>query len=126
MTNREKMKQVLEDTFGIEFEGRIINQFKGCDYVKNTECNNYMDCEHCKLYHFWYNEFKGESTPVEIDKEQLLKSFKVKLRDIITVESNKTNAEGEYIYSFSEEKLFVKLIEIIWSIKLEDLEDKDI
>lgn len=119
MTNREKAKQVLEQTFGVEFEGRIVNQLKGCDYVKNTECNNYQDCEHCKLYHFWYKEYTGEGTEIDKDTEEIIKQFKVKLRDIITAESRKTNAEDEYIYSLNDERLFVKLIDIIWNTNLE-------
>ena len=119
MTNREKAKKVLEETFGHEFEARIINTFKGCDFIKNTECNNYQDCEHCKLYHFWYKEFTGEGTAEDKTREEILKEFKCKLRDIILKESVKENAEGEYIYSITEEKLLCKMVDIIWNTKLD-------
>ena len=118
MTNREKAKEILEQTFGVELSNRFLDTLKGCDKIRNTECNTYQDCEHCKLFHFWYKEFKGTDTPINIDKEKLLKEFKTKLRDTITAESRRTNAEDEYIYSFTEEKLFVKLIEIIWNTEL--------
>lgn len=119
MTNREKAKQILEKTFGLEMETRFINSLKGCDFIKNTECNNYQDCENCKLYHFWYNEYTGSHTPEELNKEQIIKEFKMKVRDILEAESVRENAEGEYIYSITEEKLFGKLIEIIWNTNLE-------
>lgn len=119
MTNREKAKQILEQTFGHEIETRFINSLKGCDFIKNTECNNYQDCENCKLYHFWYNEFNGQDTPANISKEEILKQFKIKLRDVIQAESVRENAEGEYIYSITEEKLFGKITEIIFNTTLE-------
>lgn len=119
MNNREKAKQILEQTFGVEMSNNILNVLKGCEYIKNTECNTYQDCEHCNLYHFWYKEFKGKETQFNLDKEQVLKEFKTKLRDVIEAESRRTNEEDEYIYSYSEEKLFVKLIELIWNTNLE-------
>lgn len=119
MTNREKAKKVLEETFGHEFEARIINTFKGCDFIKNTECNNYQDCEHCKLYHFWYNQYNGLGTAEDISKEKIIKEFKVRLRTIVEAESNRTNESGQYVYSINEEKVFGKLIELIWNTNIE-------
>lgn len=119
MNNREKAKQVLEQTFGVELSNNFLNNLKGCKYIKNTECNTYQDCEHCDKFHFWYNKFTGTDTPMNLDKEQVLKQYKTKLRDVIEAESRRTNEEDEYIYSYSEEKLFVKLIELIWNTNLE-------
>lgn len=119
MTNREKAKQIIEQVLGIELESRFLDVLKGCEYLKNTECSMYQDCEHCKKYHFWYKKYNGEGTPQDIDKEHLLKEFKTKLRETIEAESKRTNAEDEYIYSYSEEKLFVKIMEIIWNTNLD-------
>lgn len=118
MTNREKAKQILEQTFGLEIENRFTQLLKGCEYIKNTECNNYQDCENCKLYHFWYNEYTGNGTPIDISKEELIKQFKIKLRDIIEEESVRENEEGYYVYSIENEQVFSKLIELIWNTKL--------
>lgn len=114
MTNREKAKQVLEQTFGLEMETRLTQLFKGCEFIKSTECNNYQDCQNCKLYHFWYNEYNGCGTQQDITKEQILKEYKIKLREVLEKESVRENAEGEYVYSITEEKLFSKIIELIW------------
>ena len=53
-----------------------------------------------------------------IEYKAILKEFKIKVRDIIEEESKKINAEGEYIYSLSEERLFIKLIDIVWNTKI--------
>lgn len=114
MKNRDKAIEVLTNTFGVEFEKRLKDMFKGCEFIQSTQCNTYQDCEHCKRFHFWYNEYTGLGTAEDISKEAIVKEFKIKVRDIIEEESKKTNAEGEYIYSLSEERLFIKLIDIIW------------
>lgn len=119
MTNREKAKEVLEKTFNLEFDNRLNNVLKGCDFIKSTECNNYQDCEHCNLYHFWYNEYKGLGTPEEISKEKIIKEFKLRLRTVVEAESNRTNENGQYVYSINEEKVFGKLIELIWNTNIE-------
>lgn len=119
MTNREKAKQIIEQVLGVQLESRLLDVFKGCDYLKNTECSMYQDCEHCSKFHFWYKKFNGSGTPQDIEKEQIIKEFKTKLRDVVEAESKRTNAEDEYIYSYSEEKLFVKLMEIIWNTNLD-------
>lgn len=119
MTNREKAKQIIEQVLGIELESRILDVFKGCDYLKNTECNMYQDCEHCSKFHFWYKKFNGAGTPQDINKEELLKAYKIKLRDVIEQESKREDVEGDYIYSITEEKIFVKLIDIIWNTDLD-------
>ena len=119
MNNREKAKQVLEQTFGVQMSNNILDVLKGCEYIKNTECSMYQDCEHCNLFHFWYKQFKGNDTQINIDKEKIIKDFKAKLRDIIQEESRRTNEEDEYIYSYSEEKLFVKIMELIWNTNLD-------
>ena len=43
----------------------------------------------------------------------------MKLRDVIEAESVRENAEGEYVYSITEEKLFGKLIELIWNTTID-------
>ncbi len=114
MVNREKAKEVLEKTFGLEFDNRLINALKGCDFIKSTECNNYRDCENCKLYHFWYNEFKGKDTPLDKTTEQILSVYKEKLRGIISEECNRKTESGEYVYNIECEKVFGRLLELIY------------
>lgn len=119
MTNREVAKQVLEKVFGLEIETRFINSLKGCDYIKNTECNNYQDCENCKLYHFWYNEYTGKPLAKDKTEEQMLTIYKEKLRGIIAEECNKRNENGDYVYDIECEKVFGKLMEIIYQTDLD-------
>ena len=118
MTNREKAKQILEQTFGHEIEARFINSLKGCDFIKSTECNNYQDCEHCKLFHFWYNEFNGNGTPLDKTTEQLLSAYKEKLRGIISEESNRKTENGESVYSIECEKVFGRMLELIYKTNI--------
>ena len=118
MTNREKAKEVLEKAFNLEFSNSLNNVFKGCDHIKSTECNNYQDCEHCKLFHFWYNEFKGNETPLDKTTEQILSVYKEKLRGIISEESNRKTESGEYVYSIECEKVFGRMLELIYQTKI--------
>lgn len=118
MTNREKAKEVLEKTFGLEFDNRFVNVFKGCDFIKSTECNNYQDCDNCKLYHFWYNGFKGNETPLDKVTEQILSAYKEKLRGIISEECNRKTESGEYVYGIECEKVFGRMIELIYQTKI--------
>lgn len=114
MTNREKAKEVLERTFNLEFDNRLNNVLKGCDLIKSTECTAYQDCENCKLYHFWYSEFKGNNTPLDKSTEQILSSYKEKLRGIISEECNRKTESGEYVYSIECEKVFGRMLELIY------------
>ena len=114
MNNREKAKQVIEQTLGIDLEKRFVDVLKGCEYLKNTECAMFQDCEHCQKYHFWYKEYTGEGTQLDIDNSEIIKKFKSTLCDTIVEESKRKTENGEYIYSINDEKVFVKLIELIW------------
>ena len=118
MTNREKAKEVLESTFNLEFDNRLNNMLKGCDFIKSTECNNYQDCENCKLYHFWYNEFKGNETPLDKTTEQTLTLYIEKLRGLISEECNRKTESGEYVYSIECEKVFGRMLELIYQAKI--------
>ena len=119
MTNREKAKEVLEQTFGVDLSNRFLDTLKGCDKIKNYECNTYQDCEHCSLFHFWYKEYTGNIAHVETDKEKIIKDFKSTLLEVISEEKERKNGENNYIYSINEEKVFVKMIDLIWNTDLD-------
>lgn len=115
MTNRDKLIEMIEVTFGVKpIKETIYNEFKGCNHINCptgvVEETGELDCDNCPMHHFWYKEYE--------EKETELSRFKKILQQRTEEECYRTNANGEYVYSEDDVRIIGNIEEVIFNITL--------
>ena len=57
ITNRDKLREIISDTFCIPLDDIPIDVTRCCSLLKVENCED-MICMECKYYNFWEQEYK--------------------------------------------------------------------